>query len=86
MKKTQKTFSIRMLIFNILSLIVVLLVIYWLILWNTENSKNKQLYESLLSNANITTETTIINDTQVDTIHIDFKSLLEQNEDTVRMD
>ena len=85
MKKSEKKFSIRMLIFNILSLIVVLLSIYWLILWNIENSKNKQLHDSLLSDANITTETTTINDREVDTIHIDFKSLLAQNEDTVRM-
>lgn len=86
MKKSDKKFNISMLLFNALSLIVVLLVIYLLINWNTENSKNKQLYDSLLSDANITTETTTINDTKVDTIHIDFKSLLAQNEDTVRMD
>lgn len=86
MKKSEKKFSIGMLLFNVLSLIVILLVIYWLIIWNIENRKNKQLHESLLSDANITTEIATINDTKVDTIHIDFKSLLAQNEDTVRMD
>lgn len=85
MKKSEKKFSIGMILFNVLSLIVILLVIYWLIVWNIENTKNKQLHESLLSDANITTETAIINDAKVDTIHIDFKSLLSQNKDTVRM-
>ena len=74
-----------MLIFNILSLIIVLFAIYWLIIWNIENHKNQQLQESLISNTDIITDVTTINNTKVENIRVDLSSLQTQNSDTVRM-
>ncbi len=85
MKKSNKKFSIGMLIFNILSLIIVLFAIYWLIIWNIENHKNQQLQESLISNTDIITDVTTINNTKVENIRVDLSSLQTQNSDTVRM-
>ena len=75
-----------MLLFNIISLIIVLFAIYWLIQWNIENHKNQQLQESIVSHANITTDTTIIQNTKVENIRVDLSSLVAQNPDTVRLD
>lgn len=86
MEKSNQKFSVGMLIFNIISLLIVLFVIYWLIIWNIENHKNQQLQESIISNADIITDATTINDTKVENIRVDLSSLLEQNPDTVRMD
>lgn len=86
MKKSKKKFSVGILLFNILSLIIVLFIIYVLVRWNIENHKNEQLQESVISDANITTDTATINDTKIESIHVDFDSLLAQNKDTVRMD
>ena len=86
MKKSNKKFSVGVLIFNIISLIIVLFAIYWLIMWNIENHKNQKLQESIISNADIITDVATINDTKVENIRVDLSSLLEQNPDTVRMD
>lgn len=86
MEKSNKKISISMLLFNIVSLIIVLLAIYWLILWNIENDKNQKLQKSIISNANIDTDIATIGDTKVENIHVDLNPLLEQNPDTVRMD
>ena len=48
--------------------------------------RNKELQESLISDANITTDTTTIHDTRVVTLNVDFNALIAQNKDTVRMD
>ncbi len=86
MEKSNPKFSVGMLIFNFISLLIVLSAIYWLIIWNIENHKNQQLQESIISNADIITEATTINDMKVENIRVDLSSLLEQNPDTVRMD
>lgn len=86
MKKSNKKFSKAMILFNILSLIIVLFIIYLLVMWNIENYKNKHLSESLISDANIATDTTTIDGVKIETINVDFNSLLSQNKDTIRMD
>ena len=86
MENSNPKFSVGMLIFNFISLLIVLSDIYWLIIWNIENHKNQQLQESIISNADIITEATTINDMKVENIRVDLSSLLEQNPDTVRMD
>lgn len=84
-EKTKKKLNLGMILFNVLSLLIVLYLIYLLIVWNIENKKNKELQESLISDANITTDTTTINDTRVETLNVDFNALLAQNKETVRM-
>lgn len=86
MEKSNKKFNVGMLIFNILSLIIVLLVIHLLIKWNRENDKSQELQESLITDAKIATDVTTINETKVENIHVDLSSLLAKNPDTVRLD
>lgn len=83
MKKIKNTFNIGMIIFHVLSLITILIILYLLIQWNLENRRSKQLQETLISEADITTETATINDTKVETIGVDYTSLLSQNRDIV---
>lgn len=82
-KKTKKKLNFGMILFNVLSLLIVLYLIYLLIVWNIENKKNKELQESLVSDANITTDTTTINDTRIETLNVDFNALVAQNKETV---
>ena len=86
MQKSNKKYNTGMLIFNILSLIIVVLAIHLLIKCHSENHKNQELQESLIADAKITTDVTTINEAKVENIHVDLNSLLAKNPDTVRLD
>lgn len=95
--KKGKNFSIKLLLFRLVSLIIILVCLFLLYRWNNENNENEELANSLADN--FITQTNLENNEEnneensstntsndesiAETIEVNFEKLFNENEDTV---
>lgn len=86
MKKKYKQKYLLSLIVNIISMISIIVVIYYLWSWHQDNKKTENIANEILSNSNISYENITVDDksnTNINVLNIDFNKLIEVNSDTI---
>lgn len=89
----EKKFSIKLLLFRLISLIIILICLFLLYRWNNENNENEELANDLADNFvtpiivehNEENSLTNISDNEptTESIDVNFEELLNKNEDTI---